>query len=201
MVGPVSVPLGGLGRDALKLALALAVALTLALAFAIASVVTLVGSDLPGLAPGGTRVEAIPADQRAAGYGSVAPGAPPSGVVALARAQLGLPYVWGGASPSTSFDCSGLVQWVYGQNGVRLPRTAQGQYDATARVPTDQLQPGDLLFYEHTYASADTVTHVGIYIGDGQMINAPTTGDVVRVMPAFDGYWADHFAGAGRVAR
>src|SRR5262249_57145209 len=79
------------------------------------------------------------------------PGAPAAGVVAVAEQYLGMPYAWGGASPSTSFDCSGLVQWSYGQVGVRLPRTAQMQFDATARVPTDQLQPGDLVFFRDTY--------------------------------------------------
>jgi len=136
-------------------------------------------------------------------YGYLASGAPSSQVVDLARAQLGMPYVWGGANPQTSFDCSGLVQWVYGQTGTHLPRTAQEQFDATARVPNDQLAPGDLLFFAHTYPSApsEPITHVGIYIGNGEMINAPSTGDVVRVLPAFDGYWASHYAGAGRVGR
>ncbi len=119
--------------------------------------------------------------------------------VALARTQIGKPYVWGGASPQTSFDCSGLVQWVYGQLGVRLPRTAQQQYGATTRVRREDLQPGDLLFFTRTYPSREPITHVGIYVGDGQMINAPTAGDVVRVMPAFSGFWGAHYAGAGRV--
>jgi cell wall-associated NlpC family hydrolase len=122
-----------------------------------------------------------------------------SRAVALARTQIGKPYVWGGASPQTSFDCSGLVQWVYGQLGVRLPRTAQQQYGATARVSRDDLQVGDLLFFTRTYPSREPITHVGIYVGDGQMVNAPTAGDVVRVMPAFSGFWGAHYAGAGRV--
>src|SRR5581483_7899106 len=122
-----------------------------------------------------------------------------SSAIALARAQIGKPYVWGGASPQTSFDCSGLVQWVYGQIGVRLPRTAQQQYGATARVSREELQPGDLLFFTRTYPSSEPITHVGIYVGGGQMVNATTPGDVVREMPAFSGYWGAHYAGAGRV--
>jgi cell wall-associated NlpC family hydrolase len=119
--------------------------------------------------------------------------------VALARAQIGRPYVWGGASPQTSFDCSGLVQWVYGQVGVRLPRTAQQQFNATARVGRDDLQPGDLVFFTRTYPSSEPITHVGIYVGNGRMVNAPTVGDVVREMPVFTGFWGAHYAGAGRV--
>jgi cell wall-associated NlpC family hydrolase len=120
-------------------------------------------------------------------------------VLALARAQIGKPYVWGGASPQTSFDCYGLVQWVYGQAGVRVPRTAQQQFNATARIGRDELQPGDLVFFARTYPSREPITHVGIYVGSGRMINAPTAGDVVREMPAFSGFWGAHFAGGGRV--
>ena len=120
-------------------------------------------------------------------------------VVMLARTQIGRPYVWGGASPVTSFDCSGLVQWAFGQLGARLPRTAQQQYDATRRVSRNDLRPGDLVFFERTYASHERITHVGIYVGNGRMINAPTTGDVIREMDVFAGYWGARFAGGGRV--
>ncbi|MCC6177452.1 MAG: bifunctional lytic transglycosylase/C40 family peptidase [Chloroflexi bacterium] len=120
-------------------------------------------------------------------------------VVILARTQIGRPYVWGGASPATSFDCSGLVQWAFSQFGARLPRTAQQQYDATRRVAPNDLEPGDLVFFERTYPSHERITHVGIYVGDGRMINAPTTGDVIREMDVFTGYWGPRFAGGGRV--
>ncbi len=142
---------------------------------------------------------------RAATYGLGGGGGGAGGgddVVALARRYLGWPYVLGGASPATSFDCSGLVQWVYGQLGVGVPRTAQQQYDATARIADADLQPGDLLFFARTYPDPnDWVTHVGIYVGDGRMINAPQEGDVVKEVPAFTGFWAAHYAGAGRVGR
>lgn len=120
--------------------------------------------------------------------------------VALARQYLGWPYAWGGASPATSFDCSGLVQWVFGQLGVALPRTAQAQYDATERIGDDELQPGDLVFFAQTYVDpVDWITHVGIYVGDGVMINAPQEGDVIKEVPFLSGYWGAHYAGAGRV--
>ena len=122
-------------------------------------------------------------------------------VVLLARTQIGRPYVWGGASPVTSFDCSGLVQWVYSQLGARLPRTAQQQFDATRRVSRSDLRPGDLVFFEHTYPSNERITHVGIYVGNGRMINAPTVGDVIREMDVFSGYWGARFAGGGRIGQ
>jgi cell wall-associated NlpC family hydrolase len=131
------------------------------------------------------------------GYGQSS--APTNRVVELARSQIGMPYVWGASDPHIGFDCSGLVEWVYAQVGVNLPRTAQAQYDATSRLSQDQLQPGDLVFFANTYPSAEPITHVGIYVGNGLMINAanPTSG--VGEMPVFTGYWATHYAGGGRV--
>ena len=131
-------------------------------------------------------------------YGYVPPGSPASRVLSLSRAEIGVPYVWGGTSPG-GFDCSGLVQWVYGQLGIALPRTAQQQYDATDRLSPSELTPGSLLFFADTYPSSDRITHVGIYIGNGRMVNAPAEGDVVREMPLSSPYWAAHYAGAGRV--
>ncbi len=120
-------------------------------------------------------------------------------VLALARTQLGVPYVWGGETPGVGFDCSGLTQWAYAQVGLWLPRTAQQQFDATIRLSREQLQPGDLVFFAQTYPSDTWITHVGIYVGGGMMINAPVEGDVIREMPVFTGFWGDHYAGAGRV--
>ena len=97
-----------------------------------------------------------------------------SAPVEVARRYLGVPYVFGGSNPATGLDCSGLVQLVFRQLGITLPRTAQLQYEATVRVPQDQLQPGDLVFFARTYADPhDFITHVGIYIGGGLQINAP----------------------------
>ena len=136
-------------------------------------------------------------------YGYAPPGGSARRAVDLARAQTGMPYAWGGASPETSFDCSGLVQWAYRQGGIALPRTAQQQYQATARVGREDLRVGDLVFFQRTYVSSDPtewITHVGIYVGDGRMINAPKEGDVVREMEVFSGFWGTHYAGAGRPA-
>jgi cell wall-associated NlpC family hydrolase len=90
-----------------------------------------------------------------------------------ARRQLGKPYRWGGAGPD-SFDCSGLTMWSWRKAGVDLPHHAGSQYAATVHIPLSELQPGDLVFF---YSD---LSHVGIYVGNGQMIHAPHTGDVVR---------------------
>jgi cell wall-associated NlpC family hydrolase len=104
--------------------------------------------------------------------------APPSSTlggqaVAIAEQYLGVPYVWGGASPS-GFDCSGFTMYVYAQLGVSLPHNAASQYFALPHVPTTDLEPGDLVFF---YG----LGHVGIYIGGGMMIHAPHTGTVVQI--------------------
>ncbi len=109
-----------------------------------------------------------------------APPATHGDVVGYAMQFQGVPYVWGGTSPS-GFDCSGFVQYVYrNAAGIELPRDTYGQIGAGTRVSQDQLQPGDLVF-PHT-------GHVGIYIGGGQMIHAPQTGDVVKISSVWKFY-------------
>ena len=115
--------------------------------------------------------------------GGSAAGPSGSSVVAEAAHFLGVPYLWGGATPA-GFDCSGLVQYVYGQLGVNLPRTSQQQ--ALAGTPVASLaaaQPGDLVFYAGSDGTASSPGHVGIYVGNGQMIDAPYTGTSVQVDP------------------
>jgi peptidoglycan DL-endopeptidase CwlO len=110
--------------------------------------------------------------------------------VAAAESQLGVPYVWGGETPGVGFDCSGLTQWSWAQAGVDLPRTAQEQYDAIAHISLNDLEPGDLLFW----SDGDGITHVGMYVGGGDIIDAPETGEVVQIQPI----WNNGLVGAGR---
>jgi len=131
----------------------------------------------------------------------VLPGAPlldvPTGgstgaqAVRLAMQYLGVPYVWGGASPG-GFDCSGLVMFVYSQVGVSLPHHAADQYNYGVPVSRDQLEPGDLVFF-------DGLGHVGIYIGNGQFIHAPHTGDVVKISSLNESWYAATYVGARRI--
>jgi peptidoglycan DL-endopeptidase CwlO len=105
-----------------------------------------------------------------------------SEAVAAALSKLGSPYVWGDEGPST-FDCSGLIQWAYLQAGLVLPRVSRDQYGAGALMPTSQMQPGDVLSYAYDTSDPGTIYHVTMYIGDGLMVHAPRTGDVVKVVP------------------
>ncbi|MGP4100003.1 C40 family peptidase [Nonomuraea sp. KM90] len=99
-----------------------------------------------------------------------------------AVSKLGRPYVWGAEGPET-FDCSGLVQWAYGQAGVRMPRVTHQQWVTGPQVPYAQVQPGDLLFWRNDPTNPDYISHVAIYWGDGKMLHAPRTGDVVKIAP------------------
>jgi cell wall-associated NlpC family hydrolase len=114
--------------------------------------------------------------------------------VALAEHYLGVPYVWGGASPG-GFDCSGLVMYVYGMLGVRLPHYSGYQWYAGKRVPIDQLQPGDIVFF---HPSSNGPQHEGMYIGQGQFIHAPHTGDVVKISSLYDTQYSLGYVGAVR---
>jgi cell wall-associated NlpC family hydrolase len=113
-------------------------------------------------------------------------------VVAIAMRYLGVPYKWGGASPSTGFDCSGLTMYVFAQVGVSLPHYAAAQYQMGIPVSRDQLQPGDLVFFSG-------LGHMGMYIGGGNFIHAPQTGDVVKISSINEPYRVAGWVGARRV--
>jgi cell wall-associated NlpC family hydrolase len=137
----------------------------------------------PTVAPVTTTTAAPPVPTIPAG-----PGHPQAATIALR--YLGIPYLWGGASPATGFDCSGLVMYVYAQLGISLPHYAAAQYQLGAAVDRSQLQPGDLVFF-------DALDHVGIYIGNGQFVHAPQTGDVVKITALSD--FGDGYVGARRL--
>lgn len=118
-----------------------------------------------------------------------------SDIVATAKTCIGVPYVWGGESMS-GFDCSGLVQYVYAQNGISINRTCTTQYKQGTYVDKNSLQPGDLVFFENTYATG--ISHVGIYIGDGEFIHASSTNGVM-ISKLSNSYWTSHYYGARRI--
>jgi peptidoglycan DL-endopeptidase CwlO len=145
------------------------------------------------------RIAAAQASQTVVGISAVTPAAdtvvapPPThgGVVAVALSQLGTAYVWGGAAPG-GFDCSGLVMWAYAQVGVSLPHSSYAQYGFGVPVSRDQLAPGDLVFF-------DGLGHVGIYIGGGQFVHAPHTGDVVKISSLSEDWYSANYVGARRI--
>jgi cell wall-associated NlpC family hydrolase len=114
-----------------------------------------------------------------------------------AKKHLGKPYVFGASGPS-SFDCSGFVCYVLNHSGVKNVgrTTAQGLYNLCTPVSEDNAKPGDLIFFKGTYSTSATVTHVGIYIGNGMMINA---GDPVKYADITTSYWQQHFYAFARI--
>ncbi len=124
-------------------------------------------------------------------------------IVQTAEQYLGVPYVWGGASPQTGFDCSGLVQYVFRQNGIPMPRTSWAQYSYVTKIPKSQLQPGDLVFFSTDGPGA---SHVGIYIGADPALGysqafeeAPEPGQNVMISNLNDPFYVSHYYGAGTV--
>ncbi|NBH98752.1 peptidase [Anaerotruncus sp. 1XD22-93] len=145
---------------------------------------------LYGETPGGAPGNAVPPDA----YDDTSVQA----LMEEAAKYLGYPYVWGGSSPSTSFDCSGYVCWVFTNSGVHnLPRTtAQGIYDQCTPVSASDAKAGDIIFFTGTYNSAGAVSHVGIYCGNGVMIHC---GDPISYANINSSYWQSHFYSFGRL--
>ena len=116
------------------------------------------------------------------------------GIVMEAHKMLGTPYRYGGASPK-GFDCSGLVQYVYAQAGLEVPRSTVEQLEQSRWVSFSQLRPGDLVFFK---TGRSKVNHVGIYYGNGRFIHAPNRGKEVSFAQIESDYWAKHMVAAGR---
>lgn len=120
-------------------------------------------------------------------------------VVNTAKSLLGTPYVSGGASPS-GFDCSGFTYYVYQQNGYSIARGPSSQFNSlTVKVAKSDLLPGDLVFFKDSRYGSGSATHVGIYVGNGQMIHSPNRGQVVKYASITSGYYATYYIGARRV--
>ena len=117
-----------------------------------------------------------------------------SSILDLAREQLGISYVYGGASPATGFDCSGLVYYCFTKNGYSMNRTASGQYRQGTDVAKEDLQPGDLVFFAST--GGWYIGHVGIYLGDGEFIHASSGGRRIMINKLSETYWTKYYYGA-----
>lgn len=117
-------------------------------------------------------------------------------MITEAEKYLGYPYVWGGSSPSTSFDCSGFVSWVINHSGWNVGRLgAQGLLNICTRVSSSNARPGDLIFFQGTYDTSGA-SHVGIYVGNGMMIHC---GDPISYANINTSYWQSHFLAFGRL--
>lgn len=116
-------------------------------------------------------------------------------VVRLALSMVGVPYRYGGADPTTGFDCSGLVYYSYTSNGHIVPRTSRAQFDAALKIPLAQAAEGDLLFFQ----DQEKLSHVGIYLGDGQFVHAPSSGGAVRVAEIESPYYQRHLVAVGKL--
>jgi cell wall-associated NlpC family hydrolase len=149
------------------------------------------------LGEGDVKADLSPMTRRLTGANQGASLAPEPGgkgkrgaIINEAEKYLGQPYHWGGASPGTSFDCSGLVQWAYKRVGIKLPRVSADQARYGTRVPTNQLKRGDLVAWDNSSRNSGA-DHIAIYIGNGKIIEAAHTGTNIRVraLGSNEGAW------------
>ncbi|MGF6947716.1 soluble lytic murein transglycosylase-like protein [Neobacillus sp. B4I6] len=119
-------------------------------------------------------------------------------IISEAQRYVGWPYMWAGANPGTGFDCSGFTQWTFAKAGIKLPRTAQEQFDVSSKIPPAEAKPGDFIFYTGTYETDNYITHVGIYMGNGKMFDSNGSG--IGMHDIDSPYWKSHLVGFGRVA-
>lgn len=117
----------------------------------------------------------------------------PERAAKLALGQVGIPYRWGGESPESGFDCSGLVRWAYLRVGIELPHSSYALYGEGRRVPASRMAPGDVLFFEG-------LGHVGLYVGRGRMVHAPETGRNVEIVRLAGSNYGARLIGARRIA-
>jgi cell wall-associated NlpC family hydrolase len=110
----------------------------------------------------------------------------------IAVKAVGVPYRWGGSSPASGFDCSGLVYWAYGRLGIEVPHSSYGLYDLGRRIKRSQLEPGDVLFFSG-------LGHVGLYLGEGRMVHAPHSGRRVEVVKLGRSRYGERLIGARRL--
>lgn len=124
-----------------------------------------------------------------------APGDARSPIVQLALSMVGVQYRYGGAHPREGFDCSGLVYYTYTSNGHGVPRTSRGQFDAARKITLAEATEGDLVFFR----DQETLSHVGIYLGDGRFVHAPSSGGAVSIASMEAPYYRRHFVAVGRL--
>ncbi len=123
-------------------------------------------------------------------------GATPEQVISIAKSMIGVQYRYGGNTPKTGFDCSGLVYFSYLQVGITLPRTSSAQYKASKPVSKKSIRRGDLLFFR---IHRRKISHVGIYLGNNQFVHAPSSGKKVSIGELDSPYWRKRFVRGGRI--
>ncbi len=141
--------------------------------------------------------DTIPREQPSVVGRSIQEFSPQSGGVVARHAvsMVGTPYLYGGTSPDRGFDCSGLVFYSYGQTGVSVPRTSLEQFRTARKISLNEALEGDLLFFE----DQEKLSHVGIYIGDGRFVHAPSSGRTVSIASLDNAYYQMHLVGVGRL--